>query len=69
MDDNNRELYISEFIINYLQTHYPNEYSDDTIISNYRKYFKLNTLYKATDGNLKKKRFRKIKNFNCLFLW
>ena len=34
----NRDLFLSEVIINYLQSTYPNIYSDNTIVQNYVEY-------------------------------
>ncbi len=65
MDDNNRDSYISEFIINYLQTHNPNYYSDTVIIDNYREYLKLNFLSK--NEKLKKKDLKRLKELNNYF--
>ena len=39
---NSRELFIIEIIINYLQSVYPNIYSDKEIIRNYIEYDNLN---------------------------
>ena len=52
MNENvNRDLFITETIINHLQRLYPNEYSDETIIKNYKKYVKLMSLKKASEDN------------------
>ena len=52
MNENvNRDLFITETIINYLQRLYPNEYSDETIIKNYKKYIKLLSIKKAAEEN------------------
>ena len=37
----NRDLFLSELIINYLQNTYPNIYSDNVIIDKYHEYTKL----------------------------
>ena len=52
MDINNRNLFISEEIINYLQSSYQNIYSDNEIIKKYVKYKDL-LLKKETSENLK----------------
>ena len=52
MDINNRNLFISEQIINYLQSSYQNIYSDNEIIKKYVKYKDL-LLKKETSENLK----------------
>ena len=52
MNENvNRDLFITETIINYLQSLYPNEYSDEEIISRYKEYIKLKSLKKAAKDN------------------
>ena len=43
----NRDLFITETIISYLQSLYPNEYSDEEIISRYKEFVKLKSLKKA----------------------
>jgi len=52
MDINNRNLFISEQIINYLQSSYQNIYNDNEIIKKYVKYKEL-LLKKETSENLK----------------
>ena len=52
MDINNRNLFISEEIINYLQSTYQNIYSDNEIIKKYVKYKDL-LLKKETSENFK----------------
>ena len=44
MDATNRDIFISEFIIHYLQSRYPNRYSDQTIVNRYKEYQKLRIL-------------------------
>ena len=52
MNENaNRDLFITEAIINYLQRLYPNEYSDAVIIKKYKKYIELSTRKKAAEEN------------------
>ena len=52
MNENaNRDLFITETIINYLQRLYPNEYSDVIIIKKYKKYIQLATKKKAAEDN------------------
>jgi len=41
MDDNNRDLYISEIITHYLQSHYPTQYGDNAIVDNYKEFLEL----------------------------
>ena len=36
--DQDRDLFLSEYIINYLQSIYPEIYGDDAVINNYVKY-------------------------------
>ncbi len=47
----NRDLFITETIINYLQTLHPNYYSDNAIINNYKEYIKLLANKKAADDD------------------
>ena len=52
MNENvNRDLFITETIINYLQRLYPNEYSDTTIIKKYKKYVELLSIKKAAEDS------------------
>ncbi len=49
MDATNRDIFISEFIIHYLQSRYPNKYSDQTIVNKYKEYKKLRILKEVSD--------------------
>jgi hypothetical protein len=49
MDATNRDIFISEFIIHYLQSRYPNRYSDQTIVNNYKDYRKLRIIKELSD--------------------
>ena len=52
MNENvNRDLFITETIINHLQRLYPQEYSDAVIIKRYKKYVELMSLKKAAEDN------------------
>lgn len=51
MDATNRDIFISEFIIHYLQSRYPNKYSDQTIVNKYKEYRKLRILKEVSDQN------------------
>lgn len=49
MDATNRDIFISEFIIHYLQSRYPEKYSDQSIVNNYKDYYKLRILKEVSD--------------------
>ena len=52
MNENvNRDLFITETIINHLQRLYPQEYSDAAIIKKYKKYVELMSIKQASEDN------------------
>ena len=52
MNENvNRDLFITETIINHLQRLYPQEYSDAAIIKKYKKYVELSSLKQAAEDD------------------
>ena len=63
--DFSRDLFLSEFIINYLQTTYPNIYSDVEIIRKYIEYKKLKEL--EYSGTLPDNEKEKLQELNVYF--
>jgi len=67
----NRDLFITENIINYLQTTFPNYYGDNAIIKKYKKYIELLSIKKASedDSNVKFsiKNQEKLNNLHIYF--
>jgi len=64
MDATNRDIFISEFIIHYLQSRYPNKYSDQTIVNNYKEYRKLRILKEVSDKYEDKDGLNKMSDFD-----
>jgi len=64
MDATNRDIFISEFIIHYLQSRYPNKYSDQTIVNKYKEYRKLRILKEVSDQKEDKDGLMKMSDFD-----
>jgi hypothetical protein len=67
MDDNNRDLYISEIITHYLQSHYPTQYGDNAIVNNYKEFLELSKAKSELKDKFNKKSLSRLEALNEYF--